>query len=214
MKYRKYFKKVIVQKYPETGDAILLETESLYLIISKDTNFSKISSNPIDKRLDFTAYFLAFIQVLDKRGVDYESIKSTCLEITYEFVRPKNELQKWLKRLPLKLLNSGLASPLIKILDRKINRKGYVDGFVAKIITDKKETYGLGYGFDILECGICKLFKKHNADKYSSILCEVDKFTSSLAGLELVRKGTIANGAEKCDFRFKKKQTIHPNTMV
>jgi hypothetical protein len=205
MNYRKYFKKIIIQKYPEKGAAILLETDRQYLIVSNDTVFSKTSGNPIDKRLDFTAYFLAFIQVLDNKGFDYESIKRTCLEITYEYVRPKNGFQRGLKRLPLKFLNLGLAGPLLKILDRKINRKGHADGFLAKIITDRKETYGLGYGFDILECGICKLFNKHNLNKYSSILCEVDKFTSGLAGLELVRTGTIANGAEKCDFRFKRK---------
>lgn len=61
--------------------------------------------------------------------------------------------------------------------------------------------------FDILECGICKLFKKHNYEKYSSILCEVDEITSRLAGLKLIRTGTIALGAKKCDFRFKKEIT-------
>ena len=72
------------------------------------------------------------------------------------------------------------------------------------MITDKKDTYDLGYGIDILECGICKLFQKHDAAKYASILCEVDKVTSGLAGLELIRTGTIALGATKCDFRFRK----------
>ena len=78
------------------------------------------------------------------------------------------------------------------------------DGFIANIITDKEETFGLGYGIDILECGICKLFNKHNFGKYAAILCEVDKLTSGIAGLTLIRSGTIANGAEKCDFRFKR----------
>lgn len=88
---------------------------------------------------------------------------------------------------------------------QKISRKWHEDGFRAELITDKEETYGLGYGIDILECGICKLFSKHHAQAYTPILCEVDKITSNLAGLELIRKGTIANGADKCDFRFKKK---------
>ena len=79
------------------------------------------------------------------------------------------------------------------------------DGFIANIIPDKQETLGLGYGVDILECGICKLFKKHNYQSYAAILCEVDALTSDLAGLKLVRKGTIALGAPKCDFRWTKK---------
>jgi len=206
MKYRKHFQKIITQKYPETASAILLETDDQYLNVSKDTGFSGSSGNPIDKRLDFAAYFLALIQVLDKRGIDYGRIKSLCLDITYEYVRPKNKFQLWLKRIPVKIIQSPITKPLLKMLDRKISR-GHVHGFVAKIITDRKETYGLGYGIDILECGICKLFKKHDAYKYSSILCEVDKYTSNLAGLELIRHGTIAMGAEKCDFRFKRIKT-------
>jgi hypothetical protein len=79
-------------------------------------------------------------------------------------------------------------------------------GFVARIITDPDETFGLGYGVDILECGICKLFNSHNYSRYASILCDVDEITSGLAGLKLVRSGTIAGGAEKCDFRFKRQK--------
>lgn len=47
---------------------------------------------------------------------------------------------------------------------------------------------------------ICKLFQKHGAVRYAAILCEVDQITS----LELIRSSTIANGATKCDFRFRK----------
>jgi hypothetical protein len=55
----------------------------------------------------------------------------------------------------------------------------------------------------MIECGICKLFEKHNYGKYTSIPCEVDELTSGLAGLKLIRNGTIALGATKCDFSFK-----------
>ena len=119
-------------------------------------------------------------------------------------MRPKNKLQQFLKRLPAKLTNTWLTKLFLKSLGKKVSRKAHEDGFVAKIITDKNETFGFGYGFDILECGICKLFKKYKYEKYSSILCEVDEITSSLAGLKLIRTGTIALGAKKCDFRFKK----------
>jgi hypothetical protein len=49
----------------------------------------------------------------------------------------------------------------------------------------------LGYGVDILECGICKLFKKHGYEQYASILCEVDRVTSGLADWNH-QNGTIA----------------------
>ncbi len=151
------------------------------------------------------AYFLATILTLQEKRLDFQGIQSVCMEIALEYVRPKNRLQKWLKKLPPKLIDTSLARLFLKRMQKNIGRKWHEDGFRAELVTDKKETYGLGYGIDILECGICKLFSKHKAQEYTPILCKVDKITSNLAGLELIRKGTIANGADKCDFRFKKK---------
>jgi hypothetical protein len=101
------------------------------------------------------------------------------------------------------LINTWPAQILLKSFQKRVSVNTNAGGFIANIITDKNETFGLGYGVDIIECGICKLFKKHNYSKYASILCEVDEITSRLAGLQLFRSGTIANGAMKCDFRFK-----------
>jgi len=111
-----------------------------------------------------------------------------------EYVRPKNRMQQFLLRVPANLTNTWLANAVIAKFNKKINIRSHPDGFVATIITDEKDTFGLGYGIHILECGIYKLFKKHNYEKYSSILCEVDYITFGLAGLELIRTGTIAQG--------------------
>ena len=92
-----------------------------------------------------------------------------------------------MKRIPPKLTNTWIGRILLKSFRKKIGNKGHPDGFLAEIITDKNETYGLGYGINILECGICKLFKKYDYEKYASILCEVDEITSGMAGLKLIR---------------------------
>jgi hypothetical protein len=202
--YRKYFNDVIREKYPSDSDILLRDVENHYKIISKDTRFAATSGNPIDKRLDFCAYFLALIKTLDARKETYETIRKVCLEIVIDYVQPRNKIHRLLKKLPAKLLNTWLATALVKALHKKVSRNSHPDGFIANIIADKEQTFGLGYGIDILECGICKLFSKHNFQKYSSILCEVDEVTSGLAGLQLIRTGTIALGANKCDFRFKK----------
>jgi hypothetical protein len=203
--YKHFFKKAIKSHFPDSPDALINEVEGVFANLSKDTRFAAKSSNPVDRRLDFCAYFLALIKVLENKGQSFEQIRSICLEITIDYVSPKNPLQRWLKRLPARLIGLKITNPILNIFSKKVSKKGHPDGFRAVILTDKSETYGLGYGVDILECGICKLFQKHQAGKYASILCEVDKVTSGLAGLELIRTGTIANGAAKCDFRFKKK---------
>jgi len=203
--YRKYFVAGIRKNFPGHSDTIITKTNIHYKIISADTSFAARSANPIDKRLDFTGYFLALIKTLDEQGENFETTRKTCLEIVTEYVKPKNKLQQLVKKLPAKLIKTKLATYFIKAFNKRVSRNSSPDGFIANIITDKKETLGLGYGVDILECGICKLFKKHNYQKYSSILCEVDHITSDLAGLKLVRTGKIAMGAKKCDFRWVRK---------
>lgn len=203
-RYKKYFSQAIRANFPVESDAIMAAVESHYQVISADTHFAASSSNPIDKRLDFCAYFLALIKTLDEKGEVFETIRKVCLEVVLEYVRPKNKLSEWAKRIPVKLIQWPFSTFLIGIFNKKVSKKGDENGFLAHIITDKTETYGLGYGIDIIECGICKLFKKHDYQKYSSILCEVDEVTSNLAGLKLIRTGTIALGAKKCDFRFVK----------
>jgi hypothetical protein len=202
--YKKYFIKATNNHFPGSVDLIISKMESHFHVISNDTAFAASSNNPIDKRLDFTACFLAFIKTLDEQGQSFNTIRNICLEVVTDYVQPKNKLHAYLKRLPPKLMNTWLSAILLPLLNKKVSQNLNEDGFIANIITDKEETYGLGYGIDILECGICKLFKKHGYEKYASILCEVDKVTSGLAGLQLIRTGTIALGAKKCDFRFKR----------
>jgi len=201
--YHKYFRQFVKENYPGEFALILADTEKHYSIISHDTAFAKTSRNPIDKRLDFSSYFLALIKTLDAKGESFENIRKICLQITTEYVQPRNRLHEFFKRFLPRQTNTWLGQILIRAFHKRISVNSNAAGFVANIITDKQETFGLGYGIDIIECGICKLFKKHNYSKYASILCEVDEITSGLAGLQLIRKGTIANGANKCDFRFK-----------
>ena len=195
----------IRKNFPEQADKLITETDNNFKQISPDTSFAASSSNPIDKRLDFAAYFLAFIKVLDKQGESFDKIRKVSLEIVIDYVRPKNKFQQLIKRIPAKLISSPVGAFFLKKFNERVSKNSNTDGFIANIITDKKETFGLGYGVDITECGICKLFNKHSFQKYSSILCDVDAVTAELAGLKLIRTGTIALGAKKCDFRWERK---------
>jgi len=203
--YRKYFMSGIRKNFPEQADKLITETDNNFKQISPDTSFAASSSNPIDKRLDFAAYFLAFIKVLDKQGESFDKIRKVSLEIVIDYVRPKNKFQQLIKRIPAKLISSPVGAFFLKKFNKRVSENSNTDGFIANVITDKKETFGLGYGVDITECGICKLFNKHSFQKYSSILCDVDAVTAELAGLKLIRTGTIALGAKKCDFRWERK---------
>lgn len=202
--YRRYFSSVIQKHFPVKARIIIENAERYYFQSLPDIQFARFSGNPIDKRMDIASYFLAMMRSLQEQGESFESIRSISLEIAREYVRPKNPVHAFMKKLPVKLANTWIMNMLLKSLQRKAAQNSHPDGFVANLITDYEETYGLGYGFDILECGICKLYKKKGFESYATILCEIDEITTSLAGLQLIRKGTIARGATKCDFRYRK----------
>ena len=156
--YKKYFIKAIQRNYPGDADKIIADTDAHYKTISIDTSFAASSKNPIDKRRDFCSYFLALVNAIDEQGENFETIRKVCLEVVTYYVQPKNKIHELLKRLPAKLANTLFWNIVIKAFNKKVSKRPHPDGFVANIITNKEETFGLGYGIDILECGICKLF--------------------------------------------------------
>jgi hypothetical protein len=203
--YKKHFDRAIRRNFPEAAGAMIDALQRNHLEIAPDTAFAATSKNPIDRRLDFCGYFLALIRTLHDRGQTFNDVRRVCLEVVTDLVTPKNKMHALIKRIPPIFIGTWLGRLITQRLARKVDHNSNSQGFVANIITDKAQTFGLGFGVDIIECGICKLFAKHNFAKYASILCEVDELTSSMAGLTLIRSGTIANGAPICDFRYKKK---------
>lgn len=203
--FRKYFHQGILKDYPTQAAQIVADIESAYKRIQPDIQFAKSSRNPVDRRMEIAAYFLATIEVLNKNGESIEKIRALLLGIANEYVRPKNALQRMLKKLPVKIIDSWFGRFLIRQMQNRVSERAHPDGFAVRVLTDKKETLGFGYGIDILECGICKLYNKHGLQKFTHLLCEIDYITTSMAGLTMHRSGTIALGASKCDFRYEKK---------
>ena len=111
--YRNYFIPFIRSHYPEEGEKLIASTDHHYRIISKDILFAKTSKNPMDKRLDFSAYFLALIKTLDEKGETFSKIREVCLQITYAYVQPKNRIQWLLKKLMPKLISGTALNQVI-----------------------------------------------------------------------------------------------------
>ena len=59
---------------------------------------------------------------------------------------------------------------------------------------------------DITECGICKFYQANEAGELSPYICLSDYVVSKAFDRGLVRYQTIAEGAAKCDFRYKKRR--------
>ena len=60
------------------------------------------------------------------------------------------------------------------------------------------------YGYDFVECGTQKLYHAHGADEFLPFYCYLDFVTYRTAGWGFSRTMTLAEGYEKCNFRWKK----------
>lgn len=75
----------------------------------------------------------------------------------------------------------------------------YENDWVVNLIPGN-DVYDLGY--DYLECGICKLCRDEGYPEFAQYLCKLDYMFAEVMGLHLERTSTLAEGGDKCDFRF------------
>jgi L-2-amino-thiazoline-4-carboxylic acid hydrolase len=84
----------------------------------------------------------------------------------------------------------------------KSQKRLYPGGYVFSFIDGDGREFD--YGVDYSECGGCKFLSKQGASELAPYICTADIIYSELFGWGLTRTKTIAEGFEKCDFRFKK----------
>ena len=79
------------------------------------------------------------------------------------------------------------------------HKRKYENDWVVDILPGNDE-YDRGY--DYHECGICKLCQDEGCPELAAYLCRMDYVLADIMHMELVRTGTIAEGASYCDFRY------------
>lgn len=83
------------------------------------------------------------------------------------------------------------------------HKKVYENDWVVDVLPANGE-YDLGY--DYHECGAVKLCKDEGCPELAKYICRYDYLMADIMGIELKRTGTLAEGYEKCDFRYSRKK--------
>lgn len=64
---------------------------------------------------------------------------------------------------------------------------------------------GVLLALDVHRCPLAEFFRRQGAPEVGPLICKLDDVTvEAIDGVELERTGTIAAGATRCDFRYKK----------
>lgn len=90
--------------------------------------------------------------------------------------------------------------PYIKYAAQVSGEKKFPGDWVYEFVDGND---GFDFGTEFTECGIQKLYHKYGADEFTPYLCAMDILMSECGNLGLHRTQTLAEGGDKCDFRYK-----------
>ena len=158
--------------------------------------------NSLTGNLVFSASALAFYRVMKRHG---KTIEETG-ELLYRI------MEAWVRRYP-RFIRRLMGSYYLSKLSRRQSRRRaplsqerwYAGDWVFEYVEGDGETFE--WGRDYVECGIVKFLHNQGADELTPYLCLTDYALFGALGIELIRTVTLAEGCERCDFRFKKGQS-------
>lgn len=194
-----HVRQVLIDRYDQQkADDIIRDSRREYEAIIPQIPYIG-DKNPFAIFLHTASRYLPFYRILRKTGLSVEQAG--------EMLCRMNEAEFKAIPLPVRRIIGWLwFSPwLVKRVKKRAQEsqeRRYPDNYVLTFVEGDGRTFD--YGIDYTECAGCKFLKQQNAAELAPIMCMFDRVASDLLGWGLTRTMTIANGYEKCDFRFKK----------
>jgi hypothetical protein len=203
----KIMKKVLVSHYDnEFADVVAGETRQEFEALIPQLPYIGGGKNRLTKDLIGAARFLALYTVLKKHDKTVEEIGKIIYEFTEAYLPSLSSLSKLGLQFSGRMMFTGVGKKLIKSQATLSQKRQYPEDWIWSFIEgDGKE---FDFGMDFIECAVCKFFKSQGADELTRFACLTDFPMSKFTGSGLVRTMTLAEGAEKCDFRFKRGREV------
>jgi len=136
---------------------------------------------------------LAMFRILEKEGYTYREIGNT--------IR-KNSLVRIGKDPAQYPFESAYIDYAKRLCDTS-KLRNYPDDWVADYVEGDGKTFDWGFNFH--ECGIHKVLKRLDAEKYTPLFCLSDFSEGNILGFGFSRTQSIGFGAPMCDHRYVKK---------
>jgi len=152
--------------------------------------------NMFTEWLTYGVYYLAVYRVLEARGQSVQEVG----KLIFDVFQAMADYPKWLVRLIGGFKYSDRYIGRLRDAVANTQARRYPGDWLATFV----EGEGFDYGIDIAECGICKFYREQGAEELAPYLCLSDYVVSDAFDRGLVRHKTLAEGADVCDFRFKK----------
>jgi hypothetical protein len=178
-------------KYGENDEIIVKEIKEEYSRLYKEIPFIGGDSNPLTFNLVSAVGHLAVYKVLKRHGKPLNQIGELSYGAEEELFGNNPQL--------IPPMTHPKYVYYMKMAAKKSEEKKYPGDWVYKFIEGKDFDYGL----DFIECGIHKFFNEHDASEFTPYLCAMDRIISENGNLGLHRTETLAEGSDRCNFRYK-----------
>lgn len=189
------WKPFIVSRYGnDFADTILKEAREQHEMLIPEIPYIGGDENPMTYHLVRSTTSLALYKAMKARGKTAEETG----KIIYDAVMER------VSHLPVSSAKALSTEDIQAKREqaRKSQERHYPGDWVWEFVEGNGVEFD--YGCDFLECGTQKLYHDQGADEFLPFYCFLDFVTSKASGWELTRTMTLAEGYEKCDFRFKK----------
>jgi len=157
------------------------------------------NKKPFTQWLLATAQFLAMYRVFKRHGKSVEEAGRIGYEISDQML---NAYPKFMLRFFGRTIFSKKRLGNARMYAEESQKRKYPGDYVFKFVEGDNENFD--FGIDYAECASQKFLAAQGAIELAPYICATDILQSERFGWGLTRTMTLAEGAEKCDFRFKK----------
>lgn len=147
--------------------------------------------------LRITAQELAVYRVMKRRGKNAAEAWEICHEA---IVARMEKYPTWKARLLGKLMFSNALRRRVGKRAAKGDQLRFGDFEVRYLIGDGES---FDWGVDYVACGNYEFMKQQGAEEFAPYVCMSDMALGRALGWGLTRTQTLADGCDRCDFRFK-----------
>lgn len=184
---------------PEFIDTLSQDARKEYKKMMPDIPYIEgAMAKPLNSFLLITAQEVAVYKAMKKHGKS----PAEAWEICHDAITARMEMfPRWKAWLMNKLMYSGIMQRRIRKRAENKEHLVFGDFEVGYLIGDGKD---FDWGTDYLKCGNYNFVKSQGVEEFAPYVCLSDMALGKALGWGLIRTETLADGCDKCDFRFKK----------
>lgn len=194
--FKKLFERYISQHFPGEEKALIAKTDQIYDGFKKEVPDIGGTKNMLAGNLDMALAFFAFYEASDKR-INGDSVlemagwmfsKMSFASKIADFNKP------WMAKLMYKVY-----IPYAKKVEKHKAKGEWANAWSVRI---NPESFTEGCSFHLIGCPLVDFARKHGYMELMPYMCETDHMSASLMNAKLLRKHTVAQGADSCDYWY------------